>query len=71
MQQAVQHTDAFILMEFRDAVKPLMGKPLTPEHKAEVGKVALPYFKRLSANGCTPREAGWLLQKIYEDKQNG
>ena len=64
-------TDAFILMEFRDAVKPLMGKPLTPEHKVEVGKVALPFHKRLMANGNSPREAAYLLQMVFEDKQKG
>jgi hypothetical protein len=62
-------TDAFVLMEFRDAVKPLMGKPLTDEHKLEVGKVALPFHKKLVQHGNTPREAAYLLQMVYEDKQ--
>jgi len=69
MAQTLQRTDAYILMEFKDAVKPLMGKPLTEEHKLAVGKVAHPFYKRLLANGNTPREAAWLLQKVYEDKQ--
>ena len=61
-------TDAFILMEFRDAAKSLLGKPLTQEHKVEVGKVALPYFKRLIANGNSRVAAASLLQMVYEDK---
>ena len=68
MTQLLQNTDALILMEFRDAVKPLMGKPLTDEHKLEVGKVALPFHKRLMANGNSSREAAYLLQVVYEDK---
>ena len=63
------HSDAYILMEFRDAVKPLMGKPLTQEHKLAIGKVAAPYFKRLCASGNTARDAAWLLQAVYEDKR--
>jgi len=71
MQQSVQLTDAGIMIEFRDAVKPLMGKPLTPEHKVEVGKVALPFHKRLMANGNTPQESAYLLQKVYEHNDHG
>ena len=62
-------TDAYILMEFKDAVKPLMGKPLTEEHKLEVGKVALPFHKRLMEAGNSARESASLLQMVYEDKQ--
>ena len=62
-------TDAFILMEFRDAVKPQQGKPLTHEHKLEVGKIALPYFNRLVARGNSRVESASLLQMVYEDKQ--
>lgn len=62
-------TDAFILMEFRDAAKPLMHRPLTDEIKLEVGKVAVPFHKKLVQHGNTPREAAYLLQMVFEDKQ--
>ena len=62
-------TDAFILMEFRDAAKPLMHRPLTEELKLAVGKVALPFHKRLMEAGNSARESASLLQMVYEDKQ--
>lgn len=66
---SIQQTDAYILMQFRDAVKPLQGKPLTHELKLEVGKVALPYFNRLVARGNSRIDSARLLQDVYEDKQ--
>lgn len=66
--QSVQHTDAFILMEFRDAAKEFIGKVITKENKMAVGVIARPFFDKLVANGNTQREAAWLLQTIVEDK---
>ena len=62
-------TDAFILMSFRDAVKPLQSLPLTDERKLEVGKIAMPFHKRLLQNGNSPRESAYLLQMVFEDKK--
>jgi len=66
MPRLMQDTDAYIMMEFRDAVKHLAGKPLTDEHKKEVGKVAMPFHKRLLENGNGHRDAAYLLQATYE-----
>ena len=66
MPRLMQDTDAYILMQFRDAVAHLKGKPLTDEHKVEVGKVALPFHKRLLEVGNSPRESTYLLQAVYE-----
>lgn len=60
-------TEAFILMEFKSAAKDLLGKPLTDEHKKAVGKVALPFHKRLMAAGNTPRDSAGLLQMVIEN----
>jgi hypothetical protein len=68
---SLQHTDAYILIEFRDAVKHLMGKPLEPSDHPELKALGEPFLARLMANGNSRREACYLMMAVFEDKQNG
>ena len=63
--QAVQDTDAVILMQFRDAVAHLKNKPLA-EATAEMGVVGRPYLDRLKANGHEWPDAVALMREVWK-----
>jgi hypothetical protein len=67
MPQAIQNTDAFVLMEFGAASKPLKALPQTPETLAKIKKVGDPTVKKLRRNGHTLPACIDLMMSVWKD----
>ena len=66
MPQAIQNTDAFILMEFGAASKPLKALPQTPENLAKIKKAGEPTVKKLRRNGHTLATCIDLMKAVWQ-----
>lgn len=64
--QAIKQSDAFILMQFRDAVKHLAGLPIAQLH-AGMEKHGKPFYERLKANGHDGFVAIGLMREVWRD----
>ena len=61
----IQHTDAFILMQFRDATKHLKGCQRTPMMLHEMKKHGQPCVDKLKHNGHTLADAVQLMKAVF------
>lgn len=68
--KSFENTDAVILMQFRDAVAHLKGKPLA-EVTAEMGIIGRPYLDKLKANGHAFPDAIGLLRSVWTGIEKG
>lgn len=66
----MKNTDAFILMQFRDAVAPLRDLPLA-EATAQMGTIGRPFLDQLKANGHEFPDAIGLLRAVWVDLKKG
>lgn len=66
----MKNTDAFILMQFRDAVAPLRDLPLA-EATAQMGVIGRPFLDQLKANGHEFPDAIGLLRAVWVDLKKG
>ena len=62
----MKNTDAFILMQFRDAVAPLRDLPLA-DATAHMGVIGRPFLDQLKANGHEFPDAIGLLRAVWVD----
>ena len=68
--QNIQNSDAYILMQFREIVKPLKGLPLS-ELTARMGKLGRPTLDALKANGHDVPTAIGLMREVWRDIERG
>lgn len=61
----LKNSDAFILMQFQKAVKPLKNLPLA-ECTEKMGIIGKPYFERLKKNGHSLYDAIDLLRQAWK-----
>lgn len=64
--QPIKKTDAFVLMQFRDAVASLRDMPLS-EATAHMGTIGRPFLNQLKANGHEFTDAIGLLRAVWVD----
>jgi len=64
MSTDLKNTDAYILMQFGDAIAHLKGKPLG-EVTAEIGVIGRPFFDQLRAKGHDFPDAVGLLRAVW------
>lgn len=62
----MKNTDAFILMQFRDAVAHLKALPLA-QATEQMGIVGRPFFDQLKANGHDFPTAVGLMREVWND----
>jgi hypothetical protein len=62
----MKNSDAFILMQFRDAVACLRDLP-SAEATAQMGTIGRPFFDQLRANGHELPDAIGLLRAVWVD----
>jgi len=65
MSQAIQNTDAYILMTFGDAVLPLKGQQQTPEVLQELRKHGVQAVARLKNNGHSLADCIDLMREVW------
>lgn len=68
--QKIQNSDAFVLMQFRDAVAGLRDLP-SAEATAQMGTIGRPFFDQLRANGHEFPDAIGLLRAVWVDIKRG
>lgn len=57
----IEHTDAYQLMAFADAIRPFVSLPKT-ELTAKVAELGKPMFDQLKRNGNSPADAIALMR---------
>lgn len=62
----MENTDAYILMQFRDAVKHLKGLPTAQLH-AGMEKHGKPFYEQLKANGHDGFVAIGLMRAVWRE----
>ena len=66
----LKQSDAFILMQFREAVAPLKDKTLS-EATADMGIIGRPFFDQLKNNGHEWPDAIALMRAVWADIKKG
>lgn len=65
MPQAIQNTDAAVLMQFAAASKPLKGLQQTPEVLAKIKEAGTPTVAQLKRNGHTLADCIDLMKAVW------
>jgi hypothetical protein len=69
MQQPIQNTDAYIMMQAAAALEPFKGKPMTPELATSMREAVRPHADRLLRNGHSKRDAISLIAAVWNSMQ--
>jgi hypothetical protein len=69
MQQPIQNTDAYLLMQCATDLQPLKGQPMTPELKKKLTAAAKPHADALLRNGHSKAGAISLIAAVWNSMQ--